>query len=54
MSDTNLYEIVQVLSSPTAAALGVSDNRGIVVGISGEAEEKKYAVLVGSRTLSIP
>jgi hypothetical protein len=53
MNDIGFYEIVNVLSSADAAALGVSNARGVVVGISGEANERQYAVLIGDRTFML-
>jgi hypothetical protein len=53
MSDIGFYEIVNVLSSADAVALGVSNARGVVVGISGEANERQYAVLIGDRTFML-
>jgi hypothetical protein len=40
-------------SGNEAVALGVSNARGVVVGISGEANERKYAVLIGDRTFML-
>jgi Immunity protein 31 len=53
VSDIGFYEIVNVLSSADAVALGVGNARGVVVGISGEANERKYAVLIGERTFML-
>jgi Immunity protein 31 len=53
VSDIGFYEIVKVLSSADAVALGVDNARGVVVGISGETNERKYAVLIGERTFML-
>jgi len=51
--DIPFYEVVTVLNSASAAAMGVGNARGVVVGISGEADKRKYAVLVGDRTFML-
>jgi hypothetical protein len=53
MREIAFYEVVEVLNSPNAVALGVGNARGVVVGISGEANERTYAVLVGNRTFML-
>jgi hypothetical protein len=53
MREIAFYEVVEVLSSPSAVALGVGNARGIVVGMSGQAGERTYAVLVGDRTFML-
>ncbi len=53
MSDIDFYEIVDVLASPDAMALEVSNSRGIIVGISNEPDGKRYAVLIGNRTFML-
>jgi hypothetical protein len=53
MREIAFYEVVDVLSSPNAQALGVGNTPGVVVGISGEASERRYAVLVGDRTFML-
>ena len=53
MREIAFYEVVEVLSSANAVALGVGNTRGVVVGISGEANERTYAVLVGDRTFML-
>lgn len=47
------YEVVDVLSSHNARALGVANVRGVVVGISGEENERTYAVHIGDRTVML-
>jgi hypothetical protein len=53
MREIAFYEVVDILSSPNAVALGVGNARGVVVGIAGEANERTYAVLVGDRTFML-
>lgn len=53
MSAIAFYEIVAVLRTERAVALGVDDARGVVVGVSEEAGEPAYAVLVGDRTFML-
>lgn len=53
MKEITFYEIVEVLCSPNAMALGVDNTRGVVVGVSGEESERMYAVLVGDRTFML-
>ncbi|WP_165970212.1 Imm31 family immunity protein [Nonomuraea terrae] len=50
MSEIDFYEIVRVLNTDDSAALGVGNTHGVVVGISEEAGERKYAVLIGGTT----
>jgi hypothetical protein len=42
-----------VLRTADAVALGVGNARGVVVGVSEEANERKYAVLIGDRTFML-
>jgi hypothetical protein len=53
MSDIDFYEIVAVLRTEHAVALGVGNARGLVVGVSEEAAERNYAVLIGDRTFML-
>ena len=53
MREIAFYEVVEVLGGPSAVAMGAGNARGVVVGISGEADERMYAVLVGDRTFMV-
>jgi hypothetical protein len=53
VSDIDFYEVVTVLTGPDATATGVSGSRGIVVGVSGTADDESYAVLIDGRTVML-
>lgn len=53
MSDLGFYEIVRVLGTANALALGVDGAHGVVVGIAHEPSESMYAVLIESETVML-
>jgi hypothetical protein len=50
MREIAFYEIVRIPGGPNAVVLGVENAHGVIVGISGEADERTYAVLIEGRT----
>lgn len=50
MTEFNFFEIVEVLETTHAAALGVSGTRGVVLGISEGENETRYGVLIGDES----
>ncbi|MDT0346037.1 Imm31 family immunity protein [Streptomyces litchfieldiae] len=47
MSDFDFYDVVDVLRTTCAAALGVGGARGVVLGISEGENGRMYAVFIG-------
>ncbi|WP_159000958.1 hypothetical protein [Streptomyces sp. SBT349] len=50
MNEIPFYEVVEVLQTADSVSLGVSGNRGVVIGLSAGESEEVFAVLIGDRT----
>jgi hypothetical protein len=53
VNDPDFFDVVRILSSPEAVSMGVDNELGIVVGISGDPDSRHYAVLAHGETFML-